>query len=281
MAVGLTPKEQRRAQNIIGSSQAAARVEAAGKRPAEKAQKIMLEANLRLREARLAPGRASARVEEAGRRFAERAPIKASGYQDVQGRNEQELARREELEYSQNQARLEQAAAVEQAQLEQDQAEQDLANMQAQVGATTAAEQSRRSQISEAKGKEEQMETTKSYVASGLEGTEGTTSSSAWMAWLDTIANAIWQVIRFMRTLIFKDARGFMGIIAKLVPEYKLPQMAIGFAIIGAALVIMTFMGAMGMVVAVVFSNPYEAATQILPHDLRMTLLNLVGQIAL
>jgi len=280
MASGLSPKEQRRAQNIISSSQAAARVEAAGKRPAQKAQQIMLEANLRLREARLAPSRAAARVEAAGAKFANRAPIKASGFQDVQGRNEEELARREELELAQNQARLQQTQEEEQI-IEQEQTEQQLAGAQTQIAATTAAEKSRRNQITAAKGKEEQLETTKSYAASGLEGTEGLVSDSGWMVFLDTILNACWQVIRFMRTLLFKNSRGFVGIIAKLVPEYKLPQMALGFAIIGVGLSVMFFMGMMGIVVAAIFHDPYEAVVHIIPNDLRLTILTFIGQVAL
>ncbi|MBU0531438.1 MAG: hypothetical protein ABIG32_02760 [Candidatus Uhrbacteria bacterium] len=245
MPAGLSPKEERMAQEVISTAQSQARVSAM--RGFEAAQISSASQNQQ--------AQASSAAEQ---EMIQKQTLAAQLSQAVRSEAQRALAQ-QEFDTMAAQAAEETTGAIQ---------------------ATSGEEQSLIAQQAY-KAAKKKIEFLQQQISDRLENLAESTGESFVLSGMIYIVLAIWVVVRVLRTILIKSEKGFMGLFATLIPPYNLGQMLLAAVVVIFGLILMFAIFGLAVVILVTVLDATSGVINLVPAPFRDLLLKAFGSVAL
>ncbi len=121
------------------------------------------------------------------------------------------------------------------------------------------------------------IEFVKQQISDRLENLAESTGESLVLSGMIYIMLAIWVVVRVMRTILIKSEKGFMGLVAVAVPPYNLGQMLLAGVVVIFGLVTMFAIFGLVFITLVTILDSVSWALNLVPVPFRDMLLKAFG----
>lgn len=121
------------------------------------------------------------------------------------------------------------------------------------------------------------IEFVKQQISDRLENLAESTGESLVLSGMIYIVLAIWVVVRVMRTILIKSENGFMGLIAVVVPPYSLGQMLLAGVVVIFGLVMMFAIFGLALIILVTVLDFTSSVMNLVPAPFRDMLLKAFG----